>query len=163
MHPIHDVDALLLLALALSAKRRPAELVEVMAATDLIQQSIPPELKLVDAFARLAVHGLIGEADGGFTLTPEAQKIMGSLSRKKLETEERIFNVREKLAGYNAQGEHATILLTEEQVAAAIAAHRAAVKVPGKNLLVPKPKPEGETHRPGQRQRKPLPARRRKP
>jgi hypothetical protein len=164
MHPIHDVDALLLLALALSSKRRPAELVEVMAATDLIQTSIPPEAKLVDAFSRLASHGLVVEAAGGFLLTDEAQKIMGTLSRKKLETDERIFNVKEKLASYHAKGEHPAIVLSVEQIGAAILAHRTAAKAPGKNLLVPKPKPEGDVQRPGQRQRKPLPAaRRRKP
>ena len=35
-------------------------------------------------------------------------------------------------------------------------------KTAAKNLLVPKPKPEAEVHKPGQRQRKPMPARKRK-
>jgi hypothetical protein len=47
-------------------------------------------------------------------------------------------------------------------VTAAIQAHRAAGKTAAKNLLVPKPKPEAEVHKPGQRQRKPMPARKRK-
>ena len=37
MHPIHDVDALLLLAIGLASKRRPAEPLEIVAAIDLIQ------------------------------------------------------------------------------------------------------------------------------
>ena len=36
MYPIHDHDPLVLLATALAAKRRPAELLEIMAAIDLI-------------------------------------------------------------------------------------------------------------------------------
>jgi hypothetical protein len=38
-------------------------------------------------------------------------------------------------------------------------AHRAAAAGAGRNLLVPKPKPTGDIQRPGQRQRKPAPAR----
>ena len=36
MHPVHDVDSLLILATALSSKRRPAELVEIVSAADLL-------------------------------------------------------------------------------------------------------------------------------
>lgn len=162
MHPIHDVDVLLLLALALSSKRRPAELVEIVAAADVIQGVIPSELRLVDAFSRLAAHGLICEQDGGFTLTPEAQKIMAGSSRKA-DTEKRIASIKEKLAAYESTGECPPIQLTAKQVCTAILAHRDSSKITGKNLLVPKPKAaESNTTRPGQRQRKPLPARRRK-
>jgi hypothetical protein len=41
MYPVHDVDALLLIATTLSSKRRPAELVEIIAAADLLQVAIP--------------------------------------------------------------------------------------------------------------------------
>ena len=94
MHPIHDVDVLLLLALALSSKRRPAELVEIVAAADVIQGVIPSELRLVDAFSRLATHGLICEQDGGFTLTPQAQKVMAG-SGREADTEKRIARIKE--------------------------------------------------------------------
>ena len=70
MTPIHDIDALLLLATVLSAKRRPARLVEIMAAIDLLHGNIPAEQKLGEALARLAVNGLLVELDGGIALTP---------------------------------------------------------------------------------------------
>ena len=40
MSPIHDVDVLLLLAVSLAAKRRPAEPVDIIAAIDLIQKNV---------------------------------------------------------------------------------------------------------------------------
>lgn len=162
MHPVHDVDALLLLAMTISAKRRPAELVEIIAAADLLQGAIPAELKLAEAVHRLSSHGLISAIDGGFALTPEAQKIMTG-QPKKADTEERIFSVKEKLSAYIAKGEHPPILVTVEQLSAAMLAHQNSGKGAGKNLLVPKPKAaEVERKSPGLRQRKPLPARRRK-
>lgn len=161
MHPVHDVDSLLLLATALSSKRRPAELVEIVAATDLVNNNIPNEQKVVEAFERLSKHGLLCEIDGGYALTPAAQAIVSGLPRKA-ETPERLFAIKDKLADYHVKGEHAVVVLSTEQVTAAIQAHRAAEKTTAKNLLVPKPKPEAEVHKPGQRQRKPMPARKRK-
>lgn len=162
MQPIHDVDVLLLLSLALASKRRPAELVEIVAATDLLQVAVPSETRLVEAFSRLAENGLIVEQDGGFTLTPEAQSIMTGTSRKA-DTEQRLQSVRDKLSAYEPKGEHPPIRLTAKTVCAAILAQRDSAKIPGKNLLVPKPKPaDTSSPRPGQRQRRPLPARRRK-
>jgi len=49
-----------------------------------------------------------------------------------------------------------------EQLKEALLAHRAAGAGARRNLLVPKPKPAEDIRRPGQRQRKPAPARRRK-
>ena len=74
MHPVHDVDALLLLALGLSAKRRPAELVDIMAATDLIQEAIPADAKLIEAFERLSRHGLIVAVESGYRLAKQPKK-----------------------------------------------------------------------------------------
>lgn len=162
MYTIHDVDAPLLLALMLAAKRRPAELVEIMAATDLLQGAIPSVLKLSEAFARLGACGLISEVEGRFTLTADAQQIVAD-QPKKAETAERIFGIKEKLAAYKPQGEHEPVDVTPEQLNAAILAHRAAGAAVVKNLLVPKPKPEDSNKkRPGQRQRKPLPAKKRR-
>jgi len=161
MHPIHDFDVLLLLATALSSKRRPAQLVEIIAAADLIQQATPSEPKMIEAFSRLAINGLLIEIDGGFALTPDAQKLVERLP-KKAEAAERMFIVRDKLSEYNAKAVHSAIVLTTEQIKAALDAHKLAGESTAKNLLVPKPKPPEETHRPGQRQRKPAPARRRK-
>src|SRR3989338_8138939 len=104
MYPVHDVDAILLLAMSLAAKRRPAELVEIIAAADLTQGAIPSESKLVESFYRLSAYGLIREVEGGYTLTPDAQQMMAG-QRKKADTEERIFGIKENLADYNLKGE----------------------------------------------------------
>lgn len=162
MHPIRDIDVFLLLALALASKRRPAELGEIVAATEIVQGVIPADVRLVEAFSHLASHGLIRAQDGGFTLTAEAQNVMANPSRTA-DTTKRIAGIKEKLVAYEAKGEHAPIQLTVKEVCAAILAHRASAKRPGNNLLAPKPQATaGDKPRPGQRQRKPLPARRRK-
>ena len=151
MYPVHDVDAILLLAMSLASKRRPAELVEIIAAADLNQGAVPSETKLSDSFYRLSEYGLICEQDGGYTLTPDAQQMMAG-QRKKADTQERICDIKESLADYHLNGEHAIILLTVEQITAAISAHQAAKGSSGKNLLMPKPKPaEDSSKRPGQR------------
>ena len=160
MHPIHDVDVLLLLATALASKRRPAQLSEIMAATDLLHDSIPLDVELAAGFRRLAANDLIsGEADS-LCLTAAALKIMDSLPRRKTETVERLAAIREQLAGYTPRAEASTIPPTTEQLTAAILAHRTFLKGPGRNMLVPKPKPPVERNkRPGP-WRKPDPARR---
>ena len=164
MHPIHDVDALLLLATALCSKRRPAGLVEIVAAIDLINKNIPAEPKLAEAIARLAVHGLLCGSADGLALTPAAQQIIENLPRK-VENEERLFSIKDQLSMHNAKTESPAIEVTTEALRAAMLAHRAEAASTARNLLVPKPKPEDKSvQRPGQRQRKPLPAaRKRKP
>lgn len=166
MHPIRDIDVLLLLALALAAKRRPAELGEIVAAIEIVHGVIPADVQLVDAFSRLVGHGLICAQDGGFALTAQAQKIMAKPPRTA-DTARRIAGIKEQLASYDATGEQASIELSAKDVCAAILAHRDATqrasKNAGKNLLAPKPQTTvGDPPRPGQRRRKPLPARRRK-
>ena len=151
MYPVHDVDAILLLAMSLAAKRRPAELVEIIGATELTHGAIPPETKLSDSFYRLSEYGLLREQDGGYTLTPDAQQILSGHARKA-KSQERIYDIKENLADYHLNGEHAIILLTVEQIAAAISAHQATKKSACKNLLMPKPNPVVEPYKhPGQR------------
>lgn len=161
MHPVHDFDALLILSTALASKRRPAELSEIIAAADLLQSSIPTVEKMAEAFERLARNGLICAVNGGLVLSEAAQDIVVPPG-KKVENDERLYVVKEKLSAFKVKGEFPPVLLTLEELAAAVATHRAAGEGAGKNLLVPKVKPETEKARPGQRQRKPLPARRRK-
>lgn len=161
MHPIHDVDPLILLAIALASKRRPAELVEFMAAIDLLQQNIPAEAKLAEAISRLAAHGLVVGHDDRLALSPEAQQLVEAVPHKA-ETAERLFSLRDSLSMHRAPGEHAPVNISPEALRAAMLAHRAAGQSTAKNLLVPKPKPVEPAARPGQRQRKPLPARRKK-
>ena len=134
-----DIDVLILMATALASKRRPAELVEIVAAADLIQDAIPFVEKLGEAMQRLSADGLISEVEGGYTLTPAAQKIMAA-QPKKADTEERIAALQDVLASYAAKEECSAILLTREQLSAAILAHKTARKASGKNLLMPKPK-----------------------
>lgn len=149
MYPVHDVDAILLLAMALAAKRRPAELAEIIAAADLAQDAIPPETKLSDSFYRLSEYGLICAQDGGYALTADAQLIVSGHARKA-KSQERIHDIKEKLADFHLKGEHAIILLTVEQIAAAVSEHQANKRSAGKNLLMPKPKPaEIDSKRPG--------------
>lgn len=161
MHPVHDVDVLLILATALSSKRRPAELLDIVSAADLLQKNIPGEAKLVEAFDRLGRSGLITGEAGGFVLTDAAQAIVTDLPRKA-ETPELLFAIKDRLSAYHVKGEHAGIALDAAAVTTAIQAHRATEKTTAKNLLVPKPKPEAGQAKPGQRQRKPMPARKRK-
>lgn len=138
MYPIHDFDALLLLATALAAKRRPATLQEILAAADVLER-IPPESKLGEAFNRLAANGLLRESEGAYGLTAAGEKAVSGLPAKA-EKEERIALVKENLHHYRPVGEHAPIIITSEQFKAAFAAHRAAAKSPVKNVLMPKPK-----------------------
>jgi len=150
MYPVHDVDAILLLAMSLAAKRRPAELVEIIAAADLAQGAIPTEAKLSESFYRLSAYGLICAMEGGYALTPDAQQILTGQARKA-KTPERIYDIKENLADYNLKGEHTPILVTEKELGASVLAHRASKNSTGKNLLVPKPKPAEDGKRPGQR------------
>lgn len=162
MPPIHDDDALLLLATALAAKRRPAELAAIMAAVDLLHGNIPAAAKLSEAFARLGQGGLLAATDGGLAPTPAAEQLIEALPRKG-DAAARLAELRGLLGAYRPQGEHAAILLAPEDLHAAILAHRASNAGSAKNLLVPKPKPAtGSQSRPGQRQRKPLPKQRKR-
>jgi hypothetical protein len=157
MFPVYDVDAFLLLAIALSSKRRPADLVGIIAAGDLIQGAVCSEQDLSEAFQRLSVHGLISEVEGGYVLEPDAQKIL--TGKKKAEAHERVAGIKGQLTAYNPKAEHPPVLITVEQLSAAVLAHQNAKNSAGKNLLVPKPKREVDPKRPGRR--KPLPSRRR--
>lgn len=139
MYPIHDVDVLLLMATALSSKRRPAELEEIVSAAELIKESIPDEAKLIDSFYRISGCGLLQKVGAGYTLTPAAEDVLSGM-RKKATTAERFSGVRENLAEFEPTGEHPHIALTHEEMAEAIKAHKLAAKTPGQNLLAPKPK-----------------------
>ena len=152
MHPIHDVDVLLLTATALAAKRRPAELTEIMAATHLIHGSIPLDVDLAAAFLRLSTQGLLAEEAGRYTLTPDAAAFMAGVRHKrKAEPEQRLLVIKQALADYTPKGGGAAITLATEQIGVAIQAHRAFLKSPGRNMLVPKPKPAlDKAKRPGQ-------------
>ncbi|MDD2686186.1 MAG: hypothetical protein PHY62_08525 [Gallionella sp.] len=162
MYPVHDVDAILLLAISLAAKRRPAELAEIIAAAELNQNVIPTEAKLAESFGRLAECGLLCEKSGAYTLTADAEQIMAMQSKKALPPE-RIHDIKESLSDYTTKENHAPVVVTEEQLSAAIQAHHAIKNVKVRNLLAPKPKPAVDSKRPPQRKSfKPFAARKRK-
>lgn len=155
MHPIHDTDALLLLAVGLASKRHAAELSEIVAAAELIQGAIPAAPKLAEAVARLSAHGLLCEAQGRLVLTAAAQAMVAGLP-KKAAADERLFAIKQGLYAYQGAADQSPVAISEAQVAEAIAAHRASARGAGKNLMMPRPKPaEGDQRRPAGR-RKPF-------
>lgn len=139
MRPIAEIDVHVLLATAISAKRRPAELVEIVAAADLLLGVVPFADKLGQAIERLSRLGLIDMVDGGFRLTPAGQAMMVG-QPKKADTETRLSVLKGHLGGYAPQAEYPPIRLSDEVLNAAIQTHKAQKKAPGKNLLMPKPK-----------------------
>lgn len=139
MYPVHDVDAVLLLSLSVAAKRRPADLIEIVTAIDLAHGTIPSEHKLSDAFARLSAYGLIAEIDGGYTLPPVAQAMMES-QRKNDDTAKKMVRLKEHLADYRTKEEHATVQVNAEQLLAAIQAYRKE-RASNRSWLIEKPKP----------------------
>ncbi|MCX9156289.1 hypothetical protein OPU71_09170 [Niveibacterium sp. 24ML] len=127
MNPIHDTDVLLLLAVALASKRKPATLDELITALSLTDKRLPPKVKLHDAFTRLSANGLMIEQDGGYTLTEAAQTVL-ALGRKNYEHEERVFRVKERLAEFEAPaGKHPVIQLAADALGAAISAYEASL------------------------------------
>ena len=164
MHPVHDVDAVLLLSLSVAAKRRPADLVEIVTAIALAQGAIPHVLTLADAFARLSACGLLVETNEGYTLSDVAQKMLAS-QRKKDDNEKKLSRLKEHLADYRLKGEHPAISISQDQLLAAVQAYQAARKISGRSLLASKPKPKpawipGKDLAQGKQQ---LPSHRRKP
>lgn len=156
MHPIHDVDVLLVLSTAMAAKRRPAELIEIMAAIDLVQGNIPSEDKLSEALLRLGSAGLLVQVDNRVGLTAAAEGLIKCLPRKA-EHDQRLFELRGLLGAFQPVGEAAPVSIPATDLRAALLAHRSAAATTAKNLLMPKSKPEVNQPRPGQRQRKPMP------
>lgn len=150
MHPIFDMDVILLMATTLSSKRRPADLLEIVAATQLIQGYAPDEGRLLGAFQRLSSHGLIVAEANGYRLTPPAEAIMATLPRK-CETAERIIRIKEELSAYQAAEKIAPLDIEEEQIIAAIQAHKAAEAIAAKNMPPPNPRAaDPDAKRPGQ-------------
>jgi hypothetical protein len=149
MHPIHDSDVQLLLATTLAAKRKPAQLGAIIAALDLLHGTVPSASKLGEAFYRLGSNGLMLAIEDGFTLTPDAQKMMAT-QPKRGAVAEHVFSLKEKLAAYNPPStDAASIIVSTDDIEAAIAAHRKPVQGAGKNLLMPIKSKETDNKRAG--------------
>lgn len=140
MHPVYDVDAILLLALSVSAKRRPAELPEIVAAISQ-EGPIPAAAKLVEAFERMSACGLIVASGAGYTLSADAQKMMES-QRKKDDSAMKLARLKQHLADYRPKAELPAIQVGLEQFQAATKGHKAASNSPTRNLLASKPRPK---------------------
>lgn len=134
MHPIHDADLLLLQAVTLASKRRPAALDEVIVALAMLQPRLPGDAKLLDAFSRLSVHGLIVSLNGGYTLSAEAQQLIATLPIKG-EPAERAHRLKEKLAGYEASQAHEVSAPTADELTAVIVAWKASLPPPTKSEM----------------------------
>ncbi len=165
MHPVHDIDAVLLLSLTVAAKRRPADLAEIITAIALSQDELPNKTRLSDAFTRLSSCGLLVGIDGGYTLTADAQAMMAS-QRTKDDSAKNIARLKEHLAAYQPKGKHPATWVSQEQLLDAIQAYKTVRNSAGKNLLVSKPKPkpvwiptkelvQGKQHLPPSKRRKP--------
>lgn len=161
-HPNLDIEALLLFAISLASKRRPADLQAVMAATDLIQSPIPGQILLRNGFSRLATLGLLTENEEECFVLSDAAEALLAAAPQRNDRAIRLKGIREALAAYRPAGEQPGLLIRPERFDKAILGHRAEAQLKVKNLLVPKPKTDGDKSRPGQRQRKPIPARKRK-
>lgn len=162
MYPIHDFDVLLLMSTGIASKRRAAALVEILGAAELIQGSMPPATKLIDAFHRLSGYGLLQAVDGGYMLTPDGQDIVAG-TRKKTTTAQRFNDAREKLVAYEPKAAHEPSRPSSEEMAAALSAYRTAARSATSNMLAPKPKvAEDSDKRYDQRRRFGTPPRRKK-
>lgn len=141
MYPVYDDDAALLLSLTVTAKRRPASLDEIITALAMAQHGeIPAKSKLVDAFARMSVCGLLAEEESGYTLTAKAQAMMTGL-RAKDDSATRLARIKQQLTDFDAKDKHPSIRVTQEQLLAAIQSYKAAQHSHnGTNIQTDKPK-----------------------
>ena len=146
MHPISDTDALFLLATTLASKRRPAELVEIIAGFEPLLEAVPGTSRLIDSIRRLTAHGLVQVEEERFSLSAAGQQLMVGLP-KRTDTAGLVTHLRGKLAAFDGPANFQSVHLGQAQVDTAVLAQRAAAKEPGKNLLMPKPKAEEEDTR----------------
>ena len=141
MHPVHEIDAVLILSLSIVAKRRPADLVEIVTATSLTQDTLPAAPLLSGAFARLSACGLVVGIDDSYTLSADAQEMLAS-QRKNDDNDKKLSRLMEHLARYKCKGEHPALPVSPEQLLVAINEVRTTRNSPGKSLLTSKPRPK---------------------
>ena len=126
MQQIHDADVLLLQAITLASKRKPATIDEIVVAVAMIQPHLPTEAKLLESFARLSGHGLILAQGEGYTLSTEAQYIMAGISPKS-DANERVYRIKEKLAAHPSAGDETPVQPLPLDLSKAIIAWRASI------------------------------------
>ncbi len=132
--------------MSLAAKRRPAELIEIVSAFDLVSGDIPLPARFAEAFHRLSQFGLVIEQDDGYMLSPYALNIVSG-QKKNATNEARILAIKQSLAECRVKKEHVLIELTLEQIAPAVRAHRASKSEAVKNISLKPKLPEGTDKR----------------
>jgi hypothetical protein len=115
MHPISDTDALFLLATTLASKRRPAELVEIIAGFEPLLEAVPGTSRLIDTIRRLTAHGLVQVEDDRFSLTAAGQQLMVGLP-KRTDTAGLVTHLRGKLAAFDGPANFQSVHLGQAQV-----------------------------------------------
>ena len=144
MYPIDDTDPQLLLATLIASKRRPAQLVEIVAAAELLGCPVVSEGRWADSLRRLSAHSLILRDElGGLMLSAEGQELVVKLP-KRVEPAEHLFLVRERLKAFEPASPAPAIVVPEEDFRAAVMAHGLLSRQGGDNLFMPKPKVQEE-------------------
>lgn len=131
MQQIHDADVLLLQAITLASKRKPAVVDEIVVAVAMIQPQLPSESKLLGAFARLSSHGLIVAQGEGYTLSADAERLLAGTS-KKGDSNEQAYRIKEKLASFDTGADHPEVQPAALDLSKAIIAWRASLPPPTK-------------------------------
>ena len=126
MHPIHDADVLLLLAITLASKCKPATLAEVVVCLARVQARLPAEARLLEAFEHLSRHGLIAAQEDGYTLCEAAENVMRGVPRRK-EIAEQLFCLKDRLAQFDGKPSKPPVQPEAAELAAALAAWQASL------------------------------------
>ncbi|KAF7598253.1 MAG: hypothetical protein CGU28_13035 [Candidatus Dactylopiibacterium carminicum] len=132
MHPVHDADALLLLALVLASKRHPATLEETIIALHSVRPELPGGVRLREAFARLSAHGLIQPNEAGYTLTAAAETLLSQVPVRG-ELDNRLFEIKRALIDLEPVAGIEPIRLESQRVTEAVQAFRASLPPPTKS------------------------------
>ncbi len=146
MRSDHDFDAPFLLALSLAAKRRPATLLEIVSAFDLVSGDIPVAARFAEAFYRCSQFGLVIAQDGGYTLSPYALNIVSG-HKKNATYASRILAIKQSLAECRLKKDHVLIELPLEQLAPVVREYRASKSDAIRNISLKPKLPEGTDQR----------------
>lgn len=138
MYPVNDIDAQLLLATFIAAKRRPAELSDVIAAAEVLGCRITIARPWVDTLRRATSQGLIVANGSGFELSEAALALCAALP-KKAANEERLFLIRQELNAYEPAELSPEAEVSEQAFSQAMQLHTELKSRSGKNQLMPKP------------------------
>lgn len=132
MHPVYDTDPLLLLAITLASKRRPASVDEIIIAVGTLKSELPAESRLLEAFARLGAHGLIALSDAGYALSASGESLLRELPARG-DADDRLFRLKHLLSEADLRPDGFVAKPDAAALAAAAAAWRASLPPPTKS------------------------------